>query len=118
MIEVALFVTKKENNLRKRLEYIKEICNSTISTPDIKKMVDDFSTIYSTVRNIESEDLPQQFFPDDDWEHIDTMTRETAPGVGDTIILDCGEVVEVIHVTHQWDHPELVQVMARRVEQI
>jgi len=80
--------------------------------------MDDFSTIFATVRNIESEDLPYQYFPDEDWEHIHTMTRAVCPQKGDTIVIDCGEMVEVIHVSHQLDHPDLAQVMTRRVEQI
>lgn len=46
----------------------------------------------------------------------DKMIREVAPGLGDTIVIDCGEMVKVTEVSHQWDDPTFVQVNAREAE--
>ena len=35
---------------------------------------------------------------------------KVAPRVGETIVLDCGEMVRVIDVSHQWDDPDCIQV--------
>ena len=43
-------------------------------------------------------------------EHRDRVLREVVPRVGETIILDCGEMVRVIDVSHQWDDPDCIQV--------
>jgi len=43
-------------------------------------------------------------------EHIDRMFRKVAPSLGDTIVIDCGEMVKVIEINHQWDSPDLIQI--------
>ena len=45
-------------------------------------------------------------------EHRDRVKREVVPRVGETIVLDCGEMVRVIDVSHQWDDPGIIQVNA------
>ena len=45
-----------------------------------------------------------------DGEFIDKMKREIAPSKGDEIIIDCGEMVKVIEVSHQWDDPKGLQI--------
>jgi hypothetical protein len=45
-------------------------------------------------------------------EHRDRMKREVVPREGETIILDCNEVVRVIEVSHQWDDPDFIQINA------
>ena len=37
---------------------------------------------------------------------------KVAPREGETIVLDCGEMVRVIDVIHQWDDPDYIQVNA------
>lgn len=48
--------------------------------------------------------------------HKDTMDRHVAPSKGDTIVIDCGEMVKITEVSHQWDDPTFVQVNAVEVE--
>ncbi len=121
MIEVSLFKTKNESQLTKRIAAIKQICkpwmdrNAKASDDDA---FNDFEQIWTMCRNIELIDLPLRYDPaSQNWEHIDRMEREVAPMVGDTIVLDCGDTVEVLHVSHQWDEDSLVQVMTREVDQ-
>ena len=45
-----------------------------------------------------------------DGEFIDKMDRRIVPIIGEEIIIDCGESVRVITVSHQWDNPFFVQV--------
>lgn len=45
-----------------------------------------------------------------DGEYRDKMKREIAPSKGDEIVIDCGEFVRVIEVSHQWDTPDFVQI--------
>lgn len=49
-------------------------------------------------------------------EHISRMKRRIAPAKGDLIIIDCGEMVKVIEVSHQWDDPNTVQINSTEVE--
>ena len=42
--------------------------------------------------------------------HVDRRVLKVAPREGETIILDCGEMVRVIDVTHQWDDPDCIQI--------
>ena len=42
------------------------------------------------------------------------MRRLIVPRVGETIVIDCGEMVQVIEVNHQWDDPEFVQINSKR----
>ncbi len=123
MIEVSLFKTKNESQLTERITAIKGICQKWLITsmgaPE-SEVHKDFNEIFSMCRNIELSDLPLRYDPaSQNWEHIDRMEREVAPMVGDTIVLDCGDTVEVLHVSHQWDgdSANLVQVMTREVEQ-
>lgn len=46
----------------------------------------------------------------------DRMKRSVVPRVGETIVLDCGEMVIVTEVSHQWDSPDFVQLQAVEVE--
>lgn len=46
----------------------------------------------------------------------DRMKRSTIPRVGETIVIDCGEMVRVIAVDHPWDSPNLVQIQTIEVE--
>ncbi len=39
-----------------------------------------------------------------------TRMFRVMPREGETIIIDCGEMVRVIDVIHQWDSPDIVQV--------
>lgn len=48
--------------------------------------------------------------------HVDTMDREVVPRVGDSIVLDCGDMVRVIEVSHQWDDPTFVQVNCKELK--
>jgi hypothetical protein len=52
-----------------------------------------------------------------DGEKKDKMIRAVVPRVGDTIVIDCGEMVRVVEVSHQWDDPSFVQVNAEEVPQ-
>ena len=52
-----------------------------------------------------------------DGENKDKMMRKVAPSVDDTIVIDCGEMVKVTEVSHQWDDPSFVQVNAVEVKQ-
>ena len=45
-----------------------------------------------------------------DEEHIDKMKRNIIPSVGDTIVIDCGNLVKVIEVNHDWGTPDLIQI--------
>ena len=38
------------------------------------------------------------------------VKREVVPRIGETIVIDCGEMVRVIDVTHQWDDPDCIQI--------
>ena len=38
------------------------------------------------------------------------MKRMVVPSIGETIVIDCGEMVKVIEVGHQWDDPNSVQI--------
>lgn len=49
-------------------------------------------------------------------EHKDKMMREVVPRIGDTIVIDCGEMVRVVEVNHQWDDPTFVQVSCEEVK--
>lgn len=49
-------------------------------------------------------------------EHISRMNRKLIPSIGDFIIIDCGEMVKVIEVSHQWDDPNTVQINSTEVE--
>ena len=49
-------------------------------------------------------------------EHKDKMMREVVPRIGDTIVIDCGEMVKVIEVSHQWDDSTFVQVNCEEVK--
>lgn len=42
--------------------------------------------------------------------HIDKMKRSILPSVGDSIVIDCGNLVKVIDVNHDWSTPDLVQI--------
>ena len=42
--------------------------------------------------------------------YVDTRVFQVAPREGETIIIDCGEMVRVIEVSHDWDDPVFVQV--------
>lgn len=121
MIEVSLFKTKNQSQLKERIEAIKALCKTWTDTrgpTEHETAIEDFREIWTMCRNIELSDLPLIYDPaSQDWEHIDTMEREAAPNVGDTIVIECGDTVEVIHVSHQWDNPELVQVMTRESPQ-
>lgn len=46
----------------------------------------------------------------------DRMKRAVVPRVGETIVIDCGEMVIVTEVNHQWDSPDFVQILAVEVE--
>lgn len=46
----------------------------------------------------------------------DKMNREVVPRVGDTIVIDCGEMVRVTEINHQWDDPTFVQVSCEEVK--
>jgi len=48
-----------------------------------------------------------------DGEVRDSMDREIVPRVGETIVLDCGDMVKVFVVNHDWDNPSFVQVNAK-----
>jgi preprotein translocase subunit YajC len=48
--------------------------------------------------------------------HKDKMMREVVPSVGDTIVIDCGEMVKVTEVNHQWDDPTFVQINSEKTE--
>ena len=43
-------------------------------------------------------------------EHKDRMKRSIIPAKGDTIVIDCGEAVQVIKVNHDWGSPRMVQL--------
>ncbi len=45
-----------------------------------------------------------------DEEHIDKTERTVIPSVGDTIVIDCGNLVKVIDINHDWSTSDLVQV--------
>ena len=47
----------------------------------------------------------------------DKMMREVVPRIGETIVIDCGEMVKVIEVNHQWDDPDFVQLKCEEVKQ-
>ena len=49
-------------------------------------------------------------------EHISRMKRKLVPSIGDFIIIDCGEMVKVTEVNHQWDDPNTVQINSTEVE--
>jgi len=51
-----------------------------------------------------------------DGTHIDTMDREEAPRPGDSIVLDCGDMVRVLEVSHQWDDPTFIQVNCKALK--
>lgn len=51
-----------------------------------------------------------------DGELKDTTDREVVPRLGDTIVIDCGEMVKVAEVSHQWDDPTFVQVNCEEVK--
>lgn len=51
-----------------------------------------------------------------DEEHRDTMRRFVVPRVGETIVIDCGEMVNVTEVNHDWDDPNFVQVNSVKFE--
>ena len=38
------------------------------------------------------------------------MKREAIPRIGETIIIDCGQMVRVTEVSHQWDDPLFIQI--------
>lgn len=42
--------------------------------------------------------------------YVDTRIFQVAPREGETIIIDCGEMVKVISVSHQWEDPEYIQI--------
>lgn len=134
MIRVSLFKTKNQSQLKKRIEAIKDLCKfwmdkqsqadyvSAVQSThfDLEKIMKDFNDIWTMGRNIELLDLPLIYDPaSQDWEHVDIMERKVAPMVGDTIVLDCGDTVEVLHVNHQWngDDADMVYVMTREVPQ-
>ena len=43
-------------------------------------------------------------------ELISSMIRGAVPSIGDFIIIDCGDMVKVVEVSHQWDDPSTVQI--------
>lgn len=43
-------------------------------------------------------------------EHKDSMFRRIAPSKGDYIVIDCGEMVKVISVDHQWNDPNTIGI--------
>ena len=45
-----------------------------------------------------------------DGTYIDRMKRIIAPSRGDTIVIDCGDLVKVIDVNYQWDTPNAIQI--------
>jgi len=49
-------------------------------------------------------------------EFISRMNRCVVPSIGEHIIIDCGEMVKVIEVSHQWDDPNSVQINCIEVE--
>ena len=51
-----------------------------------------------------------------DGEHYDTMKRKVCPRVGETIVLDCGDMVRITEVSHGWDEGDRLQVQSERVE--
>ena len=50
-------------------------------------------------------------------EHRARNMREVVPRVGETIIIDCGEMVRVIDVIHQWADPGTIQVNTVPIEE-
>ena len=38
------------------------------------------------------------------------MERLVVPSIGDTIVIDCGFMVKVIEISHQWNDPNDVQI--------
>ncbi len=52
-----------------------------------------------------------------DEDHIDKMKRTVIPSVGDTIVIDCGNMVKVIDVNHDWGTPDLVQINCTAIEE-
>lgn len=46
----------------------------------------------------------------------DTLFRSVVPQKGETIVIDCGFLVEVVEVNHPWDDPTFVQVNTKRIE--
>ena len=51
-----------------------------------------------------------------DKKYVDTRVFQVAPREGETIIIDCGEVVKVISVSHQWEDPEYIQINTVPIE--
>lgn len=119
MVLVTLFETKNESQLEERLEAIKSLCKKWMrpGPTEHEAAISDFNEIYSMIRNIELSDLPLHYHKELDYKSLGTTERKVAPQVGDTIVIDCGHTVEVIHVSHQRDETDRVQVMTRRVEE-
>jgi hypothetical protein len=51
-----------------------------------------------------------------DGAHKCTMKRRAIPRVGETIVIDCGEMVRVMEISHQWDDESFVQVNSTAVK--
>lgn len=49
-------------------------------------------------------------------ESKDSMDRLVVPKLGETIVLDCGKLVRVVRVNHQWDDADYVQIDTEKVE--
>ncbi len=45
-----------------------------------------------------------------DEEHIDKTKRTVIPSVGDSIVIDCGNLVKVTDINHDWNTPDLIQI--------
>jgi hypothetical protein len=51
-----------------------------------------------------------------DGEFDSRTIRRVIPRVGETILIDCGELLEVVEVHHEWSSTEFVQVNTKRIE--
>ena len=51
-----------------------------------------------------------------DQDRVASMDREVVPRVGDSIVLDCGDMVRVIEVSHQWNDPTFIQVNCKELK--
>ena len=49
-------------------------------------------------------------------EHKARVMREVVPRLGETIIIDCGEMFRVVDVIHQWDDPGTIQINTVPIE--
>lgn len=51
-------------------------------------------------------------------EYKDRMMRKIVPRIGESIVIDCGEMVRVVEVSHQWNvnDTNFVQVDTTEIE--